>query len=56
MGRGDGDIPLYLRVGEGNESDKAVFAQLIRQFQAQLNGDALFGADSALDRQENLQA
>ena len=56
MCSGDGDIPLYLRVGDGNESDKAVFAQLMRQFQAQLNFDALFVADSALYSQENLQA
>ncbi|NJO80512.1 MAG: IS1634 family transposase [Cyanobacteria bacterium RM1_2_2] len=53
---GDGDIPLYLRVGDGNESDKAVFAQLMRQFKSQLNLDALFVADSALYSQENLQA
>jgi len=52
----DGDIPLYLRVGDGNESDKAVFAQLMRQFKAQLNLEALFVADSALYCQENLQA
>lgn len=56
MCSGDGDIPLYLRVGDGNESDKAVFAQLLREFQAQLNFDALFVADSALYSQENLQA
>lgn len=56
MCSGDGDIPLYLRVGDGNESDKAVFAQLMRQFKAQLNWDALFVADSALYSQENLQA
>lgn len=56
MCSGDGDIPLYLRVGDGNESDKAVFAQLMRQFKAQLDFDALFVADSALYSQENLQA
>ncbi len=56
MCSGDGDIPLYLRVGDGNEADKAVFAQLIEQFQAQLSFDALFVADSALYSQENLQA
>lgn len=50
MCSGDGDIPLYLRVGDGNESDKAVFAQLMVQFKAQLNFDALFVADSALYR------
>ncbi|MFQ3629201.1 MAG: IS1634 family transposase, partial [Cyanobacteriota bacterium] len=56
MCSGDGDIPLYLRVGDGNESDKAVFAQLMGQFTAQLNCDALFVADSALYSQETLQA
>ena len=56
MCSGDGDIPLYLRVGDGNESDKAVFAQLMGQFKSQLNFDALFVADSALYSQENLQA
>ena len=29
MCSGDGDIPLYLRVADGNELDKAVFAQFI---------------------------
>lgn len=56
MCSGDGDIPLYLRVADGNQADKAVFAQLMGQFKAQLNFDALFVADSALYCQENLQA
>lgn len=54
MCSGDGDIPLYLRVADGNEADKAVFAQLMQQFRAQLSFDALFVADSALYCQENL--
>ncbi|MHC5731247.1 MAG: IS1634 family transposase, partial [Nostoc sp.] len=29
MCSGDGDIPLYLRVGDGNESDSAMFATII---------------------------
>ena len=28
----DGDIPLYLRVGDGKESDQAIFARLIKEF------------------------
>lgn len=56
MCSGDGDIPLYLRVADGNEADKAVFAQLMQQFKGPLNWDALFVADSALYCQENLQA
>jgi len=32
---GDGDVPLYLRVADGNEADKAVFATLMREFRQQ---------------------
>jgi len=53
---GDGDVPVYFRAGDGNESDKAVLARLIRQFQAQVDVDALFVADSALYSADNLQA
>jgi transposase len=30
---GDGDVPLYLRVGNGNDADQAVFTEVIAQFQ-----------------------
>lgn len=55
MCTGDGDIPLYLRVADGNESDQATFAQILRQFQQQWQIDALFVADAALYSKENLQ-
>ena len=29
---GDGDVPLFVRIGDGNESDRAIFAQLLKQF------------------------
>ena len=29
---GDGDIPLFIRIADGNEADKAVFARLMREF------------------------
>jgi len=32
MCSGDGDIPLSLRVGNGNETDSAMFAQLVTEF------------------------
>lgn len=35
MCSGDGDIPLYLRVGDGNEADSAMFATLIADFKKQ---------------------
>lgn len=55
MCSGDGDVPLYLRVADGNESDQAVFAQLMRDFHQQWQCDALFVADAALYSAENLQ-
>lgn len=51
---GDGDVPLYLRVGDGNDADKAIFAQMIKDFRAQWNVDALFVVDSALYSAHNL--
>lgn len=55
MCSGDGDIPLYLRVGDGNESDSAMFATIIANFRQQWQIDALFVADAALYTEENLQ-
>lgn len=54
MCSGDGDIPLYLRVGDGNETDSAMFAQLVKKFKQQWDIDALFVADAALYTSGNL--
>src|SRR5918994_5487354 len=40
MCTGEGGIPLFLRVADGNEADQATFAGLIRRFEAQLNLEA----------------
>jgi len=45
---GDGDVPLFLRVASGNESDKAIFANILNDFKKQFNLDSLMVADSAL--------
>lgn len=55
MCSGDGDIPLYLRVADGNESDSAMFATIIADFKRQWQIDALFVADAALYTEANLQ-
>jgi transposase len=55
MCTGDGDVPLYLRIVDGNESDRAIFAQLIREFNQEWDIDALFVADAALYSRENLE-
>lgn len=52
---GDGDVPLYLRVADGNETDKAVFAQLMQEFRQQFSLHALMVADSALYSASNLK-
>lgn len=51
---GDGDVPLFLRVADGSESDQAVFATILCDFKKQLNLDALMVADSALYTAPNL--
>lgn len=51
----DGDVPLYLRLGDGNEADKAVFVQVMQQYQQQWQFEGLFVVDSSLYGAENLQ-
>jgi transposase len=48
MCTGDGGVPLFFRVADGNEADQATFTKLITEFKTQLDFDALFVADSAL--------
>jgi transposase len=52
---GDGDIPLYLRVADGNEADSAAFARILREFRQQWQIDTLFVADAALYCEENIK-
>lgn len=56
MSVSDADVPLYFRAADGNEADKAVFADLVNDFKQQLDVDALFVADSALFSQQNLES
>ena len=55
---GDGDVPLYVRVGNGNDADKAVFTEVIAEFQQQWKAaePEVYVADSALYSEENIQA
>jgi hypothetical protein len=45
---GDGDVPLFFKVADGNQTDSAVLGQILSSFKQQLNLDSLFVADSAL--------
>ncbi len=51
----DGDLPLFVRVGDGNESDKAVFGKILVEFKNQIKFDSIMVCDSALYSQENLK-
>lgn len=52
----DGDVPLFLKVADGNEDDKTVFAALFKEFREQWTFDGLCVADSALYTTDNLAA
>ncbi|MBF2017354.1 MAG: IS1634 family transposase [Rivularia sp. T60_A2020_040] len=51
----DGDIPLLMRTGDGNEADKAVFGKILVEFKKQIFFDSIMVCDSALYSQENLK-
>jgi transposase len=51
---GDNDVPLFLRVADGDEADQATFAEILCNFKQQLNLDSLMVADSALYSASNL--
>jgi transposase len=52
---GDGDIPAFLELGDGNQSDKKEFAELLIKFKEQWQFDGLHIADTALYSADNLQ-
>ena len=49
------EISLFLKVGDGNEADKAVFGQIAREFKKPVDFDSLIVGDSALYSKENLK-
>lgn len=54
---GDGDIPLFLQVGNGNDADKSTFVPIIHEFQQQWSEQQpeVMVADSALYSADNLK-
>ena len=52
---GDGDIPLWMKMGDGNQSDQKQFAKTIKEFKNSFNFSGLMVADAALYTQDNLQ-
>jgi transposase len=52
---GDGDIPAFLELGDGNQSDKKEFAEVLKRFNEQWQFNGLYIADSALYSADNLK-
>ena len=52
---GDGDIPVWLEMANGNQSDKDKFAKILTEFKQQWDFDGLCVADAALYSADNLQ-
>jgi transposase len=52
---GDGDIPAFIELADGNQSDKTRFAAVLQAFKQQWDFEGLDVADSALYSEDNLQ-
>ncbi len=50
----DGDIPIFMRGGSGNESDKAIFGKILVEYSKQVDFESIMIADSALYTAKNL--
>ncbi len=50
----DGDIPAWIEVNDGNQSDKSHFVGLMQRFKSQWQFEELYVADSALYSADNL--
>jgi transposase len=51
---GDGDVPIFIETGSGNQSDKKTFGVLAKKYKKQLCFETTIVADSALYSQSNL--
>lgn len=52
---GDGDVPLYLRVADGNEADEVGFRQVMKEYRQEWQFDGLVVGDAALYSAETLK-
>ncbi len=51
----DAGIPFFMRVKFGNESDKALFGQILTEVKKHSKLDSIMVCDSALSSQQNLK-
>ncbi len=52
---GDGGIPLFLRVADGNEQDKVVFGEIAVEYKSMIDFETMIVADSALYTAKNIK-
>ncbi len=52
---GDGDVPMFIETGSGNQSDKKVFGEIARKYKKQLKFETTIVSDSALYSEKNLK-
>lgn len=52
---GDGDVPIFIETGSGNQSDKKVFGEIARKYRKQLKFETTIVSDSALYSENNLK-
>ena len=50
----DGDIPTFMRIGNGNESDKTIFPLFILSYKKKFDIDTIYVADSAFYSAKNI--
>ena len=51
----DGDVPLFLKIGSGNEIDSHSFGPIVSEYKKQINFETIIVGDSALYTAENLE-
>lgn len=51
---GDGDVPIFIETGSGNQSDKKVFGEIAKKYKKQLEFETTIVSDSALYSKDNL--
>ena len=52
---GDGDVPIFIETGSGNQSDKKIFGEIARKYKKQLEFETTIVSDSALYTENNLK-
>ena len=51
----DGDVPLFLKIGSGNDIDSHTFGPIVSEYKKQINFETIMVGDSALYTKENLE-